>query len=53
MKINSRDSINHVEPHLHGVPGVVPAGLWEAGHAVVAVSEDLYTETLVVLRSVN
>ena len=53
MKINSRDGINHVEPHLHGVPGVVPAGLWEAGHAVVAVSEDLYTETFVVLRSVN
>ena len=53
MKINSRDRINHVEPHLHGIPGVVPAGLGQPGHAVVAVSEDLYTETFVVLRSVN
>ena len=50
MKINSRDSIDHVQPHLYSVTSVVPAGLRQAGDTVVTVAQDLDTETLVVLR---
>ena len=50
MKINSRDSIDHVQTHLYGVTGVVPAGLRQTGDTVVTVAQDLDTETLVVLR---
>ena len=50
MKINSRDSIDHVQTHLYSIPSVVPAGLRQAGDTVVTVAQDLDTETLVVLR---
>ena len=50
MKINSRDSIDHVQTHLYGIPSVVPAGLRQTGDTVVTVAQDLDTETLVVLR---
>ena len=53
MKINSRDSIDHVQTHLDSVTSVVPAGLREAGDTVVAVAQDLDTETLVVLTPNN
>ena len=49
MKINSRDSIDHVQPHLYRVTSVVPTGLRQAGDTVVTVAQDLDTETLVVL----
>ena len=49
MKINSRDSIDHVQTHLYSVTGVVPAGLRQPGDTVVTVAQDLDTETLVVL----
>ena len=49
MKINSRDSIYHVQPHLYSVTSVVPTGLRQAGDTVVTVAQDLDTETLVVL----
>ena len=50
MKINSRDSIDHVQTHLYSVTSVVPAWLRQAGDTVVTVAQDLDTETLVVLR---
>ena len=53
MKINSRDSIDHVQPHLYSVTSVVPAGLRQAGDTVVTVAQDLDTETLVVLQREN
>ena len=53
MKINSRDSIDHVQTHLYSVTGVVSAGLWQAGDTVVTVAQDLDTETLVVLTPNN
>ena len=49
MKINSRDGIDHVQPHLYSVTSVVPAGLGQPGDTVVTVAQDLDTETLVVL----
>ena len=45
------DSVDHIQAHLHGVPGVVRAGLRQPGHAVVAVAQDLYTQTLVLLHN--
>ena len=51
MKINSRDSIDHVQPHLYSVTSVVSARLWQAGDTVVTVAQDLDTETLVVLTA--
>ena len=53
MKINLRDGINHVQSHLYSVPGVVTTRLGQARHAVVTVTEDLYTQTFVVLGNVN
>ena len=53
MKINLRDGINHVQSHLDSVPGVVTTRLGQARHAVVTVTEDLYTQTFVVLGNVN
>ena len=53
MKINSRDSIDHVQTHLYSVTSVVPAGLRQARDAVVTVTQDLDTETLVVLTPNN
>ena len=50
MKINSRDSIDHVQPHLYSVTSVVPTGLRQPGDTVVTVAQDLDTETLVVLE---
>ena len=35
------DGVDHVEPHLHRVPGVISTSLWQAWHAVVAVAKDL------------
>ena len=53
MKINSRDSIDHVQTHLYSVTSVVPTGLRQARDAVVTVAQDLDTETLVVLTPNN
>ena len=44
------DGVDHVEAHLHGVAGVITAGLRQPGHAVVAVTQNLDPETLVVLN---
>lgn len=46
---DSRDSINHVQPHLDGAARVVGARLGQPGHAVVAVAEDLDAKAVVVL----
>ena len=51
MKINSRDSIDHVQTHLYSVTSVVPARFRQTGDTVVTVTEDLDTETLVVLTA--
>ena len=50
MKINLRDSINHVKPHLHSVPCVITAGFRQSRYAVVTVSKDLDPETFVILE---
>ena len=44
-----RYGVDHVQAHLHGVPGVVGARLRQPGHAVVAVAQDLDAQTLVLL----
>ena len=51
MKINSRDSIDHVQTHLYSVTSVIPAGFRETGDTIVTVAQDLDTETLVVLTA--
>ena len=53
MKINSRDSIDHVQTHLYSVTSVVPARFRQPGDTVVTVAQDLDTETLVVLQREN
>ena len=50
MKINSRDSIDHVQTHLDSVTSVLFVRLREPRHTVVAVPEDLDTKTFVVLN---
>jgi hypothetical protein len=45
-----RDGVDHVESHLDGVPGVVAARVRQPGHAVVAVTQDLYTQAVVLLE---
>ena len=44
------DGVDHVEPHLDRVARVVPARLWQAGDAVVAVAKDLDSQAAVVLQ---
>ena len=46
---NLRDGINHIQAHLDCVGGVIPGGLRQTGHAVVAVTQDLDTQAPVVL----
>jgi hypothetical protein len=45
-----RDGVDHVEPHLDGVPGVVAARIRQPRHAVVAITQDLYTQAVVLLQ---
>lgn len=44
------DGLTHVQPHLHTVTGVVGQGHRQAGHAVVAVAQDLNPHALVGLQ---
>ncbi len=46
-----RDGVDHVEPHLDGVPSVVAARIRQPRHAVVAVTQDLYTQAVVLLQT--
>jgi hypothetical protein len=46
-----RDGVDHVEPHLDGVPGVVATRVRQPGHAVVAITQDLYTQAVVLLQT--
>lgn len=48
---HSRDGVDHVEAHLHAAVRVVGLGLGEAGHAVVAVPQDLDAAAVVLLRA--
>lgn len=48
---HSRDGVDHVQAHLHAAVGVVSLGLSEAGHTVVAVSQDLDATAVVLLRA--
>lgn len=44
------DGFDHAETHLHTAVGVVLPGLGQAGHAVVAVTQDLDPQTVVLLQ---
>lgn len=46
---NLRDSLYHVQPHLHTAVGVVGPRLRQTRHAVVAVSQNLDPQTVVLL----
>lgn len=48
---HSRDGVDHVQAHLHAAVRVVGLGLGEAGHAVVAVPQDLDAAAVVLLRA--
>jgi hypothetical protein len=48
--LHLRDGVDHVEPHLDGVPGVIAARVRQPRHAVVAVTQDLYTQAVVLLQ---
>ncbi len=48
--MHSLDGVDHVQSHLHGVLGVVVAGVRQPGDAVVAVAQDLDAQALVVLN---
>ena len=50
MLVYLRDGVYHVEPHLDCVPGVVGGGVGEPGHAVVAVSQDLDAQAVILLN---
>ena len=42
------DGLDHAEPHLHAVGGVVRSRLWAAGHAIITVAQrgDLFALAL-------
>lgn len=44
------DGFDHAEAHLHAAVGVVLPGLGQAGHTVVAVTQDLDPQTVVLLQ---
>lgn len=44
------DGLTHIQAHLHTVPGVMRQRLGQAGHAVVAVPQDLDPHALVLLQ---
>lgn len=46
---NLRDGLYHVQPHLHTAVGVVGPRLRQPRHTVVAVSQDLDPQTVVLL----
>lgn len=48
-----RDGLYHVHPHLHAAVGVVGSRLWQPRHTVVAVSQDLDPQTVVLLSGKN
>lgn len=45
----SRDGVDHVQAHLDGAVRMVRAWLRQPRHTVVAVSQDLYPQAVVVL----
>ena len=44
------DGLDHAEAHLHAAVGVVGAWLRQAGHAVVTISQDFDSQTVVFLK---
>lgn len=44
------DGLTHIQAHLHTVPGVMRQRLGQAGHAVIAVPQDLDPHALVLLE---
>lgn len=44
------DSLTHIQAHLHAVPGVVRQRLRQTRHAVVTISQDLNSHTLIFLK---
>ena len=51
LGIYKPDGIHHVQPHLHGAVGVVISWLRQSRHTVVAISQDLDAETVVLLET--
>jgi hypothetical protein len=47
------DGVDHVEPHLDAVLGVVDARIRKSGHAVVAIAQDLDSQAVVVLKRIK
>lgn len=45
-----RDRIDHVKPHLDAAARVIGSRLRQSGHAVVAVTQDLNAEAVVILE---
>ena len=44
-----RDGVNHVNAQLHAAVGMVGPGLWDPAHAVVAVTQQLDTQTVMLI----
>lgn len=47
---DSRNRVNHVEPHLHTAVGMVCLGLGQSRHTVVTVPQDLYPPAVILLQ---
>ena len=50
---NLRNGINHIQPHLHGVPRMISTRFRKTRHAVVAVAKYFYPQTFVFLKYEN
>ena len=50
IQINVLDGSAHVQPHLNTVPGMGGNGVRQTWHTIVAVSQDLYTKTTILLH---
>lgn len=48
---HSRNSVNHVQPHLHTAVGVVCLGLGQSRHTVVTVSKNFDPPAVILLQT--
>lgn len=48
--VYSQNSIDHVETHFHAIPGMFWTRLRKSGHAVVTITQDLNSQTVIGLQ---